>query len=316
MDFMNQNEANEWDAVVVGGGPAGLSAALMLGRSQRRVLVVDGGQPRNRFAAHMHGVLGNEGVSPAQLLDTGRQECSQYGVEFIEDSVVNVEESTSKMTVTTQNGQSHVSRAVVISTGIVDRLLEIPGLQDRWGKDVLHCPYCHGWEVRGQRLGVIGTNAMAVHQVQLVRQLSSDVTLFTQGEDFVDADTLKLLASRHVKVISTPVQEVQTEGDELVGVDLVDGSTVELDAIFTAAMPEFRDEFLANLNLEREDSPVGSVISRDAMAKTSNSRIWIVGNVIEPFGNVPMSIGAGSFVGASVNATLVSEDFELAARQE
>ena len=170
-----------WDAIVAGGGPAGLSAALMLGRARRRVLVIDAGSPRNRFAAHMHGVLGQEGVAPGELLERGRAEAASYGVQFASASVEQVERRPGGLQVTASDGATRFTRALVVATGLRDELPGIPGLAERWGVTVLHCPYCHGWEVRDQHLGVLTTSPTGLHQAELIRQWSDRVTVFTPG---------------------------------------------------------------------------------------------------------------------------------------
>jgi choline dehydrogenase-like flavoprotein len=139
----------QWDVIIVGGGAAGLSAALTLGRASRRVLVVDAGEPRNRFASHMHGVLGHEGLDPADLLRRGREEASVYGVVFVSDLVVGIDEGDRGLSVQLAGGETIFARAVIVASGITDELPDVDGLAEHWGTGVLHCPYCHGWEVTG-----------------------------------------------------------------------------------------------------------------------------------------------------------------------
>ena len=238
---MNEN----WDVVVAGGGAAGLSAALMLGRARRRVLVVDAGSPRNRFAAHMHGVLGNEGTPPADLVRRGREEAASYGVEFTSDTITKVEDAPDGLLVTLAAGDPVQARALVATTGITDDLPAIPGLAEHWGSSVLHCPYCHGWEVRDQRLGVLATSPMSLHQAELIRQWSDRVIFFTDGLGGLPAETALRLRSRGVELVSSPVAEVLDEDSRLTGVRTADGAVVELDALFTAGAPRPHDGFLA-----------------------------------------------------------------------
>ena len=299
-----------WDVIVVGGGAAGLSAALMLGRARRRVLVVDAGEPRNRYAAHMHGVLGHEGLDPAELLRRGRGEVEGYGVEVRPGSVDHVDEDAEGVTVRLSSGESERARALIVATGITDALPEIPGLADHWGTSVLHCPYCHGHEVRDQRLGVLTTSPTGLHQALLIRQWSDDVTVFTAGLGGLDpADERRLLA-RGVRLVEQPVVEVLDHHGRLNGVRTADGEIVELDAIFTAGSAVPHDGFLAHLGLDREDGLFGSFLTVDPTGRTSSERIWAVGNVVNPMANVPVAIAAGTMAGAFVNAVLVSHDFD------
>lgn len=309
----------KWDVVIVGGGPAGLSAALMLGRSKRRVLVIDSGVPRNRFTGHMHGVLGFEGKSPQALLRKGRQEVSEYGVEIRSGEVTRISETTSSeaesihtLRIECADGSVESARIAIVATGLTDCLLDIPGLAECWGKSVLHCPYCHGWEVRDKRLAVLGDSLMALHQAQLIRQLTDHVVLLTNGADFVDEAAAKRLESRGIAIMREPVARVLAEDCQVTGAELAGGATVPFDAIFTAGTPEPHDDFLASLDLEREATPMGLALKVDQLGATSNPRIFAVGNINAFHANVPLAMGLGSFAGAGANAALVTEDFDLA----
>jgi thioredoxin reductase len=304
-------EDEQWDVIVIGGGVAGLSAALMLGRARRRVLVIDAGSPRNRFAAHMHGVLGNEGTDPAALLERGRSEASEYGVQFHAASVARVDETAEGMRVAVAGSGIYAARAVIVATGVSDDLPAIPGLAERWGRTVLHCPYCHGWEVRDRHLGVLATSLLSLHQAQLVRQWTNRVTVFTAAIGDLDAATEQRLRARGIELVAAPVAEILGEGDEIAAVRTESGE-VAVDAIFTGGVLRPHDDFLSHLGLAREDNPMGSFLRVDAMGKTSSDRIWAAGNVVSAGANVPMSIGAGTSVGAVVNAALVAADFDAA----
>ena len=309
--------SDRWDAIVIGGGAAGLSAALMLGRSRRRVLVVDAGEPRNRFAAHMHGVLGSDGTDSAELLRRGRDELSAYDVTVRRGAVSGVEEvddDEAGLLVRFADAAPAFARALVLATGMTDGLPEIPGLRDFWGSSVLHCPYCHGWEVRGRRLAVLGTSEMSLHQVQLVRQWSDDLVFFTAALGEIDPAVASRLASRGITLIDTPVSEVVSRDGELSGVRLADGSTVELDAIFVASQARPHDDLVAHFDLERASNPMGSFLATDMTGKTSHPRIWAAGNVANPGATVPVSMAAGAMAGSMVNMALVTEEFDAAER--
>ncbi|GAA3667601.1 NAD(P)/FAD-dependent oxidoreductase [Microbacterium marinilacus] len=312
----SQTSPRPWDALVLGGGTAGLSAALMLGRARRRVLVVDSGSPRNRFASHMHGVLGDDGTPPSELLARGRSELARYDVEVREGAAASVEDAAAGLRLTLEDGTTHEARSVVVATGIVDELPDVPGLSAGWGTDVLHCPYCHGWEVRDRRLGVLAVGPQSLHQAALVRQWSDRVTLFSAAIGALDPQTEARLRSRGVRVAPSPVVETLRDGGRLVAVRTDDGRVTEVDAIFTAGTPRPRDGFLAPLGLDRaEPLPgVGAFLAVDPAGRTSHPRVWAAGNVVNPMLNVPMSMGAASLTGGAVNGALVEEDFDLAAR--
>ncbi|WP_234983300.1 FAD-dependent oxidoreductase [Demequina sp. NBRC 110053] len=300
-----------WDAIIVGGGAAGLSAAQMLGRSKRRTLVVDAGSPRNRFASHMHGVLGHDGRSPAELLEIGRRELEPYGVEVRNASVTHVADEDDVLVVTTPDGTER-TRALLLATGITDQLPDVPGLAERWGASVFHCPYCHGWEVRDTRIGVVVAAPAQVHLAFMLRQLSESVTVFLQaGVEIEDADRTRL-ASRGVDIVDSAVAEVRGAGRSVEDVLTADGRVVPLDALFAGGAPAPHDDAVSPLGLERADMFGMSFIQVDDSGATSHPRVWAAGNVVQPMANVPMAASAGAWAGAHINGFLVGEDFDRA----
>ncbi|GAB2556824.1 NAD(P)/FAD-dependent oxidoreductase [Leucobacter ruminantium] len=310
-----------WDTIVIGAGAAGLSAAQALGRSLRGTLVIDAGSPRNRFASHMHNVLGLDGTPPAELLARGRAEAERYGVAFREGSVLAVRDrpadegsgSPARVLVELDGGDTLEARSLVVATGIADELPPIRGLARHWGTGVLHCPYCHGWEVRGRRLAVITTSPLGMHQARLLRQWTEDLTVFTAGLGELSDEARREFAARGVRLVPDPVTEV-VAGDGA-GIAAVRTASDEfaVDAIFTASALVPHDGFLAELALDRAETPMGSFIAVDPTGRTSHPRVWAAGNVVAPAATVPVAMGAGAMAGAAVNAVLVEEDFALAA---
>ena len=221
-------EPQSYDVVIVGGGAAGLSAALVLGRARRRVVVIDAGSPRNAPAAHMQGYLSRDGMPPADLLATGRAEVTGYGVEIIEDVVLGVDPG---FTVCLGDGRVLTARRILVATGVGDELPDVPGVRDRWGQDLLHCPYCHGWEVRDQPLGVLGSNSGSVLHAQLIRQWSEDVVYFAHTQEPTPAEAAELDA-RGIRVVHGEVARLVVEDDHLTGVELTDGQVIPRAAVF------------------------------------------------------------------------------------
>src|SRR5690349_10364347 len=207
-------ESESYDVVVVGGGAAGLSAALVLGRARRRVAVIDAGAPRNAPAEHMRGFLSRDGMPPADLLAAGRGEIARYGVELVADRVVGIEPG---FVVRLASGRVLRARRILLTTGVRDELPDIPGARERWGRDLLHCPYCHGWEVRDQPLGVLNTGPGAVQHAQLIRQWSDDVVLFAHTHPLTAPERVSLRA-RGVQVVYGEVTGLVVEDDRLTGV--------------------------------------------------------------------------------------------------
>ena len=296
----------EYDAIIVGAGPAGLSAAHMLGRARRSVLVIDGGEPRNRFASAMHGVLGIDNLPPAELRSRGRAELEPYDVTFLDGQVDRVTASDDAVTAHLAE-RAFTARALVAATGVIDALPDIPGLAEHWGTRVLHCPYCHGWEVRGQRLAVIATGTMSPFQAQLVRQWSDRITAFTAAAEPIDAETAQRLRARGTTIIPSPITSVTVAPDDALLLRTSDGDTTPADAIFLGTALHPRDEFLPG-DLVRVDTDHGPVLRTDPSGRTSHPRIWAAGNITNLAANVPMSMGAGSAIGGAVNAALMQED--------
>ncbi len=295
-----------YDVVIVGGGAAGLSAALVLGRARRRVAVVDAGAPRNAPAAHMQGFLSRDGMPPADLLAAGRAEVSGYGVESIEDHVVGIEAGFS---VRLAGGQVLDARRILVATGVRDELPEIPGVRERWGRDLLHCPYCHGWEVRDQPIGVLGTRPDAVQHALLVRQWSDDVVFFVHIVDLGSRELVQLQA-RGVQVVNGMVARLVVEADRLTGVELIDGRLIPRTAVFIRPVNvPHADGLLAGLGCELDEA--GFVIV-DATGRTSTAGVWAAGNVVDPRFQVITSAGAGSVAAIAINADLVHDDVERA----
>lgn len=310
-------EAELWDSIIIGGGPAGLSAALAMGRALRRTLIIDAGQPRNRFASHMHSVLGQEGTPPEDLLARGRAEVTQYGGTLHTGSVREVRESTNTagprtLMVSLTGGPQLMARTVIAASGVADHLPQIPGLADHWGSTVFHCPYCHGWEVRNQRLGVLAAGPMALHQAELLRQWSDRLTFFSAAVEPLDDAVRRRLQARGVVIEPSPVLEILGSGDHLAGALLENGRHVEVDALLTAGQMRPHDRYLAPLSLDRTENVMGSFLGTDVSGKTSHDRIWAPGNISNPAANVPMSISAGTMAGGAANMSLVIEDFDLA----
>lgn len=309
-----------YDVAIVGGGAAGLSAALVLGRARRRVLVVDAGSPRNAPAAHMQGFLSRDGMAPSELLAVGRQEIAAYGVELVTDTVTSVEQTAGgelcnsvevSYRLHLASGSAVDARRLLVTTGVSDDIPDLPGIRERWGRDLLHCPYCHGWEVRDEPLGVLGTIAGSVEHALLVRQWSSDVTFFAHTHDLTDTERGQLDA-RGIPVVSGEVARLVVDDDRLTGIELVDGRIVARTAVFVRpGIHPHPDGLLAGLGCRDDDA--GFVIT-DGSGRTSNLGVWAAGNVADPRAQVITAAGAGSAAAIAINNDLVHADTDRAIR--
>jgi len=266
-----------YDVVIIGGGAAGLSAALVVGRARRSVAVIDAGEPRNAPAAHMQGFLSRDGMAPSAFLTQGRRELEGYGVEVFQDRVLSIEPG---FTEHLASGGAVRARRILIASGVADALPDIPGVRERWGRDLLHCPYCHGWEVRDQTLGVLGTVPGSVDHAHLVRQWSDDVVFFAHTYR-LSATERDGLAARGISVIDGEVARLIIEGDVLAGVEMADGRIVGRTAVF-----------IRPANMPHDDGLFAGL-----------GRAQVI-----------TSAGAGAVAAIAINADLVHEDIQHALR--
>ena len=299
-----------YDVVVIGGGAAGLSAALVLGRARRRVAVIDAGAPRNAPAAHMQGFLSRDGLPPADLLAFGRDEVEGYGVSIITGSATRIsKDAPSSFRVELPGDRAVTARRLLIATGLRDEIPDIPGLRDRWARDVLHCPYCHGFEERDRKLAVLGGSAAAVRYAQIVRQWSEDLTYITPTGSLTATERHQL-AVRGIDIAEGVAQRVIVEGDRLRGVELDGDRTVACEALFVPPRFVPNGDLLAGLgcDLNEDGWPI-----TDGDGLTSVAGVWVAGNVANPRAQVITAAGEGSAAAIAMNADLVEDDVRIAA---
>lgn len=306
-------KTEEYEVIVVGGGTAGLSAALVLGRARRRTLVVDAGEPRNAPAAHMQGYLSRDGMSPAEFLAVGREEIARYGVDLVHDRAVDATREEG-FAVRLASGRTVRARQLVVATGLKDELPPVPGVAERFGRDVVHCPYCHGWEVRDQAFGVLATTATSVHQALMVSQWSKDVTLFlhTVAEAELTDEDLRRLAAAGVRVVPGEVAGLVVEDDRLTGVRLRDGRVHEREVVFVAPRALPRTDLLARLGAELSETPFGTYPVVDGRGLTTVPGLWAAGNASGFAEQVVNAASRGYRAGAAINGELLMTDLDRA----
>lgn len=293
----------QYDVVIVGGGAAGLSAAVMLGRARRSVAVVDAGQPRNRFAPHMHGLLTRDGMSPRDLLERGRAEAQGYGVEVLTGEVTSIEREGTGFRVS--GPQELGARQVVIATGLRDILPAVPGLEEMWGTGAVVCPYCDGWEVRDQPIGVLATSPMSRNQVHLLRQWTSELTVLGASEAGIADDELALIRARGIRLAPPALEVGGVSGDVVIRTA---AGNHEVARVFVGARPRPSSELLVSLGCEMAQTPAGPFVRVDSSGRTSESGVWAIGNVSEVKALVPVAIGAGTLAATQINIALVEEE--------
>ncbi|QNS02629.1 NAD(P)/FAD-dependent oxidoreductase [Streptomyces xanthii] len=307
------SEQRVYDVVVIGGGTAGLSAALILGRARRSVLVVDAGEPRNAPAAHMQGYPSRDGMPPAEFLAVVREEVAGYGVELVRDRVTKaVPDGSGEFDVVLAEGGGVHGRRLVVATGLTDELPDVPGVAERWGRDVIHCPYCHGYEVRDEPVGVLYAPAAGIHQALLFSQLSHDVTLFlgAHGEDALTDAEWRLLAAAEVAVVTGEVADLVVTDDRLTGVRLADGRVIPRTVTVVAPRMTPNDSLLTGLGADTRDTPAGRFPAVDPTGLTSVPGVWAVGNATGPAEQVVNAASGGYRAGTAINMDLLLTDLE------
>jgi len=294
-----------YDVLVVGGGPAGLSAALVLARARRSVLVIDDGAPRNAAADHLQGFLSRDGLPPAELLEVGRAEVTGYGGTITSGTVTQLVDCGSKgFQALVDDGQRVRARKVLVTTGLRDELPDVPGLVDRWARDVLHCPYCHGWEVQDQPLGVLWNGPDSVRYAHVVRQWTHDLVLFAPTDTLCARERTELVA-RAIGVVEGTVDRVVVEDDHVVGVAMADGHTIPRRAVFVPPRFVPQHALLTDLGCDLDEQ--GWVVTGPG-GTTSVRGVWVAGNVANARAQVVTAAGEGSAAAIAINADLVADD--------
>ncbi|TQM35763.1 NAD(P)/FAD-dependent oxidoreductase [Pseudonocardia cypriaca] len=306
------------DVVVIGGGAAGLNGALVLARSRRSVVVIDSGSPRNAPAEGVHGLLGMDGTPPAELLRRGREEVRRYGGRVVTGEVISASpgdhgEGDPGFIVQLADGSTVHARRTLVATGLRDVLPDIPGLARHWGRGLVHCPYCHGWEVRDEPIGILAVGPPSIHHALLFRQLTDDLVYFTGATD-LDRDTRARFAARNIRIVDTPVSGVESDEDGITGVRLDDGHLVPRRILAVATTMLARTEGLEDLRLPMEDMPAGMgrrLVSGMA-GTTAVPGVWVAGNATDLTAQVGASAAAGALAGAHMNADLAAADTDAA----
>lgn len=301
------------DVIVVGGSFAGLSAAMQLARARRRVLVVDSGLPRNRFAEASHGFLGQDGKAPFEILREAACQVSAYPtVEIVRGEVLKARrEVGGDFIIEMSGGRTARGRRLVLATGVADSLPDVPGLKERWGATVLHCPYCHGYEVRDRPLGVLANHPMAAHQAAMIPDWGP-TTLFTQGRFEPDAEQLAHLNARGVTIERQPVVELLGDAPALDAVRLADGRVVSISALFVAPSTRMASPLAEQLGCVFNEGPLGPMIRTDDWKATSIPGLYAAGDAARPMHNATLASADGVMAGVGAHQSLI-RDVELVA---
>lgn len=297
-----------YDAIIVGGSFAGLSAAMQLVRARRQVLIIDAGQPRNRFADHSHGVLGHDGKSGFELLGSARTQLACYPtVSILSATVSEVLPQAGRFTVTLDTSESVEGRRVLLATGVSDPVPDTPGLRERWGKTVLPCPYCHGYEIGGGSIGVLASSPLAVHQAGLIADWG-DVTLFTDGKIELDDGMRLRLARRKVKIETRSVVGLEGAAPAIDAVLLADGRKVAVRALFLGMQTRQTSTLATQLGCAIDENPGGFVIRTDALKQTTVPGLYAAGDAAIPMANITFASADGVRAGVGMHHSLIEEE--------
>jgi len=295
-----------FDALVIGGSFAGLSAAMQIARARRQVCVIDAGAPRNRFAAASHGFFGQDGMAPQDMTLQARAKLLAYpNVRFIQGRAAAAEgDAQEGFSLTLDSGEVLRGRKLVLAFGLIDELPELPGLRERWGSRVLHCPYCHGYELDGARLGVLQVAPMSAHQAQLIPDWGP-TTFFLNGQDAPDAITLAKMAQRGVQIEPAPLEVYEDAG-----MRLADGRLVPIAALFVATRTRMASPLAEQLGCAFDEGPFGPVIRTDTSKQSTVAGVYAAGDIARVPHNATFASADGVLAGASLHQALVFEPLQ------
>ena len=289
------------DVIVVGGSYSGLAAALQLARARRDVVVIDAGVRRNRFAAHSHGFLGQDGRDPTAIVTDARRQVEAYPtINFVDGSATRIERSGAGFAVCVEKKQSFLARRLVLALGVVDDLPDVQGLAERWGKSVFHCPYCHGYELNSGAIGVLATGPASMHHALMLPDWGT-VTFFLNGAFEPSSEEREQLAARGVTVEETGVARIEGEAD----VVLTDGRSLAMAGLFTASRIHPSCNLAEGLGCEIEEGPTGRFLRTDAMKETTVAGVFACGDVARAAGSVSLAVGDGAMAGVGAHRSLM-----------
>jgi thioredoxin reductase len=289
------------DVIIVGGSYAGMAAALQLARARKTVAIIDAGQRRNRFAAAAHGLLAHDGTPPADIAREARAQLLRYPtVTWLDDTATSAAPSGEAFTVRTAAHGDLAASRLILASGVVDVLPDVPGLAERWGRSVFHCPYCHGYELNEGPLGVLAVGEVSMHQALLIPDWGP-TTFFTNGRFHPDEDQRRQLVARGVTIETAPVTSIE----DTATVRLADGRAIVLAGLFVASRLEIASPIAAQLGCEFEDTPLGDSLRTNGMQETTVPHVYACGDIARPAGNLAFAIADGVMAGAAVHRSLI-----------
>lgn len=297
----------QYDAIIVGGSYAGLSAAMTLGRSMRKVLVIDSGKPCNRFTPHAHNFITHDGKTPAEIAAEAKQQVLLYHtVAFVEDLALTGHAIDGGFEIATEKGEHYQAKKLLFATGITDILPAIEGIEECWGKSVLHCPYCHGYEVRNKQIAILSNGDMGYETSKHLSNWSKDITLFTNGKSTLSQEQFLKLQEHNISVVENEVASLSHEAGYMNNIVFADGTKQPVDAAFTMAAFAQHCPIPEQLGCKLD---AHGRIETDEMRTTSVAGVYAAGDNSGMFRALAGAIAAGCTAGAAINRALISEAF-------
>lgn len=305
--FDNMKDNKEFDVIIIGGSYAGLSTAMALGRSMRNVLIIDSGKPCNRYTPHSHNFITHDGAVPGEIAAKAKEQVLKYNtVKFHQGMAVSGKKMENGFEIVVDSGEKFASKKLVFATGVKDIFPDIKGFQDCWGKTVIHCPYCHGYEFKGEKTAILANGERAFHVAALVNNLTDKITIITQGNpDFKEEQLIKLQKNK-IQIIEKEVAEIKHQNGEIEALIFKDGTKENVSAVY-ASIP-FEQHCKIPLDLGCEITEMGH-IKVDLFQKTTIPGIYACGDNSSPMRSVANAVATGNLTGGMVNHEITAEEF-------
>ena len=304
---INMLDSKEFEVIIIGGSYSGLSAAMALGRSLRKVLIIDSGLPCNRHTPHSHNLITHDGESPSIIVEKSKEQVLNYEtVSFLSDLAVGGKKSENGYTILTKKGNEFRTKKLIFATGVKDIMPEISGFEACWGKSILHCPYCHGYEVRNEKTGILANGDIAFHYAKLIFNWTKDLTIFTNGASTLTEEQVKKIEKHNIKIIQTKIAQLKHENGYLQQVVLEDKSAIPLKAIYSRPVFEQHCKIPLELGCELTD---GGLLKVNMFQKTNLDNVFSCGDNSSPLRAVSHAIATGNIAGAMANNEMIEEEF-------
>jgi thioredoxin reductase len=307
LNQFNMTTKKSFDVIIVGGSYSGLAAAMALGRSLRRVLVIDSGNPCNRQTPFSHNFLTHDGKTPGEILAIAREQVSRYStVEFLQGLATKGKLLTDGFEITVSSGETFVARKVIFATGITDIMPAIEGVSECWGISVLHCPYCHGYEVRNQKTGVIGNGDAVFEYVSMISNWTKELTLYTNGKSTLTLEQTSKLAQHNIEIVEDEISSVDHQNGYVQALGFTNGNSMSVKALYMRASFIQHSPIPASLGCELTED---GYIKSDGMQKTNVPGVFVCGDNTTRMRTVANAVAMGATAGMMANKDMIMESF-------